>query len=223
MTDFARDVELIKKQLADVGFYYQQGDCASYEWGADQGQLLKLGRKLGQLYVPDGMCEENPIITTAPRADATAQQAFDHQDTIGWHNDFSTMVKRPRYSVFSIRRQDPKGSDFGAWGVLPVKTLLLELSKQIDGNALLAELAKPIFPFPINNEQVTFYPILALEQDNRIKQCRFYHYAITQGLARANLAEQQVKQIRHLIDSVEQTACRLAQKRLAITLSLIHI
>lgn len=107
-------IEQIKSQLESIGYYYQPGDhqsveCLPVSWGTDTQALLTLGRSLGALYVPNGKLKENPILTTMPTANATLQQPFDHKNSIGWHNDFSTMVKRPKYSIFSIKQQDPKG------------------------------------------------------------------------------------------------------------------
>ncbi len=228
-------IEQIKSQLDSIGYYYQssdqpsddQSDDQSEEWGTDTQALLALGRGLGELYVPDGMSSENPIITTMPTADATLQQPFDHKNAIGWHNDFSTMAKRPKYSIFSIKQQDPRGCEFGAWGVLPGQQLVDQLRQRADGEELLGLLSTTMVPFHFDGDTDVWYPLVEFKIDNHIQQLRYYHYAISKGLNRALslslLSNEQTQKVKRLIDVVEATANQIGLKLIANQNSLLIV
>jgi hypothetical protein len=137
-------VQRVRSSLGAQGYYYEPEFSAKTD---DAEPLVTAARLLGHLYVPSHFNPGQPVILTQPSPSATEWRPFDRRKAIGWHNDFSTRVKRPELTLSWIRQGDPSGPSGGAWRIASVSALLSKLNQTREGKKLITELSHKAEPF----------------------------------------------------------------------------
>lgn len=150
------------------GYFYSQ-TFAESSLGAEAAASLAV--QLGKL--------SYGTVCTEPSPTAPATRPFDKQEALGWHNDFTTHVHRPRFSLSFIERQDPSGSPWGNWKVARVRDVLDVLAQSPEGREVLGILLEP-HPFEFDG-QVFSFPVLTGQRS--ILHMRFYGDGLRRGYA----------------------------------------
>ena len=172
-SELARWVNRVLKNLRTCGYFYDRQFSSTVE-NADA--VMMAARSLGSLFVPADTDPLRPAILTRPSRQAPIWRPFDRQESIGWHNDFSTWAERPELSLSWIRREDPSGPWVGAWRVASVRGLLTKLCERADGRSLIGKLCNETQPFGYaNGDSTKFFRII---HQGRL---RFYGRALKDG------------------------------------------
>lgn len=128
----------VRDSLRARGYYYDPTFCGETDAAEP---VVAAARLLGCLHIPPGTEPHRPVILTQPSLSAPEWRPFDRHASIGWHNDFSTFLVRPKLSLSWIRRGDPAGSRGGAWRVASAAAVLAKLRQTREGKRLIAELS----------------------------------------------------------------------------------
>lgn len=183
--------------------------------------LLKAAGSLGPLFVPAQMNSNLPIISTQPILSAGRWRPFDRRSAIGWHNDFSTLIRRPNLSLSWIQREDPIKPLGGAWKVASVTAMVTRLRQSKSGRKLLAELAHQARPFGYNDSgKAQLFSTVKKNIRGRIEM-RFYGRALMEG-SQIHFGELS-KPIRDIIAVVEDTADQVSEILPATTGALLIV
>jgi hypothetical protein len=134
----------VREGLRTRGYYYDSQFCAET---SDLDPFLYAAKLLGPLYVPSAAENRKPFIPTKPSSSAPSWRPFDRRQPIRWHNDFSTLPRRPELSLSWIKREDPAGPQNGAWWVATSAALLAKLCKTREGKRLATDLLWRTEPF----------------------------------------------------------------------------
>jgi hypothetical protein len=145
LTDLSSEV---RQALALEGFWY----CPFFSTDRSGLPLLALARALGSVYLPPDVDPAHPIIDTHPAADASLLAPFDRPEAIGWHNDFSTHLERPRVSLAYLAHPDPRGPEHGAWRVASCDLVLEQLDATLEGRKVVRFLLDTDLPFSFTGE-----------------------------------------------------------------------
>jgi Taurine catabolism dioxygenase TauD, TfdA family len=137
-------VNHVRDCLRATGYYYEPGFCSETD---EPHPIVTAAKLLGPLYVPPDTKPDKPVILTQPSPSAPEWRPFDRRGSIGWHNDFSTRVRRPELSLSWVRREDPGGTNGGAWKVASATNVVSHLSLNREGKRLVANLLKHAEPF----------------------------------------------------------------------------
>lgn len=178
MDDLDDLVSRILESLSSRGYHYEP------RFGETVGGmelLVDLARSLGEVFVAGGMDPELPVLVTEPAGDAPTWKPFDRAESIGWHNDFSTLEDRPTLSLAWIARADPDPAR-GAWRAASCERVLDRLAAEPGGAEALAALGEP-FPFGYaDSENAAIYPVTApVPGEPGRKGMRFYARALREG------------------------------------------
>jgi hypothetical protein len=137
-------VRRVRKCLRVRGYYYEPEFCTDTT-GTEP--VVSAAKLLGILHVPSGIDSTLPVIHTRPTSSAPPWRPFDRGTPIRWHNDFSTRAGRPELSLSWIQREDPGGSNNGAWQVASTDAVLVKLCQLREGRTLIARLSQRAEPF----------------------------------------------------------------------------
>jgi hypothetical protein len=137
-------LQQVREDLRARGYYYELAYCNAAS-GADS--LVTAAKLLGDLYVPPGTEDTRPFIPTKPQSSAPPWRPFDRRKPIRWHNDFSTRAGRPELSLSWLLREDPNGSNHGAWWVASSADVVANLCRSSEGKRLVAKLREQAQPF----------------------------------------------------------------------------
>lgn len=166
----------ILQGVDDRGFHYE----AAFSSDSAGVRLVRLARRLGPLFIPEGLDPERPVITSKPSADAPAWRPFDRREGIGWHNDFSTAKQRPEATLIWIDAPDPRGAGSGDWRVAATDTVISRLEQEPDGAGFVRRLRTEALPFGYEDDEPTLYRILE-PIDGGHQGLRFYGRALIEG------------------------------------------
>lgn len=173
-------VRRVRNSLRARGYYYEPQFCAETN---DAGPVLAAARLLGRLHVPSGTTPTQPVILTQPSLSAPQWRPFDLRAAIGWHNDFSTRLRRPVLSLSWIRQGDPAGQSGGAWRVASAAAVLAKLSQSYEGTRLVAALSTRGEPFGYRDGGGwhPFHVIIRAGGGSSRRGLRFYGRALEEG------------------------------------------
>ena len=165
--------ERVVDSLRTRGYFYDRDFSSNIE---NDNAVLLAARSLGSLFIPSGTDIRRPLILTRPSIRAPRWRAFDRQEQIGWHNDFSTWTDRPEVSLSWIHREDPAGPLVGAWRVAPVGAVLSKLQDSAEGKRLVDKLSREPQPFGYMDADSARFLYIVSESG-----LRFYGTALTEG------------------------------------------
>jgi len=145
--------------------------------------LVLLARALGTVYAPPDVDPDHPLIETSPTAGGNDLAPFDRAESIGWHNDFSTHVERPRVSFAYLDRPDPLGGEYGAWRAASCDRVLVQLNATVHGQQIVRALVERDQPFSFSGEGVpgSFRVLERRERMSGRLGFRFYGRALRDG------------------------------------------
>ena len=205
--------EHVIASLRARGYFYDRDFSSSVD-SADV--LVRAASSLGSVLIPPGTDIHRPVLLTRPSRRAPKWRPFDRRAPIGWHSDFSTWPDRPVLSLSWIRRQDPAGSDAGAWRVASVRTVLAKLADSAEGRNLVGQLSREAHPFGYPDAgRPGFFRMLTR------RGLRFYGRALAEG---ARLTFDKVPdQTREAIALIERAADAVGETLPASTGSLLVV
>ena len=205
--------EHVVASLRACGYFYERDFSSSVD-SADV--LVRAASALGSVLIPPGTDLQRPVLLTRPSRRAPKWRPFDRPAPIGWHSDFSTWPDRPVLSLSWIRRQDPAGSDAGAWRVASVRDVLSKLADSAEGRNLVGQLSRGAHPFGyLDAGRPRFFRMLTR------RGLRFYGRALAEG---ARLAFDKVPdQTREAIALIELAADAVSETLPASTGSLLVV
>jgi hypothetical protein len=201
-------IQRIRENLEAKGYHYEPAFSAAT--GSPE-PVLYLAGHLGKIYTPTGLDPSRPVILTEPSAVAPLWRPFDRRNSIGWHNDFSTRIARPELSFSWIRREDPSGSEFGAWRVASVSKVIKKMRQTSEGKYIIASLLSKAVPFGYADAGVPrFFRIVRKALYSPKLEMRFYGQALFEGaiLSHGTMPEstlQAISAIELAADSVSET------------------
>jgi hypothetical protein len=221
-TDASRKewVQRVRNSLRAQGYYYEPEFFTKTD---DPEPVVSAAKLLGHLYVPSNLNPIQPVILTQPSSSAIEWRPFDRRKAIGWHNDFSTRVKRPELSLSWIRQGDPSGPIGGAWKIASVSAILSKLNQTREGKRLITELSNKAEPFGYRDagEARLFRVIVGTNLRLRQPGLRFYGRALEEG---ALLRFGQVpERTREIIAQIEKAADEVGEVLCASTGALLVV
>jgi hypothetical protein len=148
--------------------------------------LMRLARALagcGGSDLADEVTAYGEPIETRPSVDAPMEAPFNRPEAIGWHNDFSTRLTRPRLTLAYIDRPDPRGPQFGAWRVASCDDVFTRLRGSADGRRAIRFLRETPVPFLVSDAEkpVVFRAVEARSSAGGRLGLRFYARGIRRG------------------------------------------
>lgn len=199
-------LDRIRSGIRERGFHHEPFLLSDREGKA----VVALARRLGPLFVPEGLDPKLPVLVTKPTAQAPPSRPFDRPEGIGWHNDFSTAPERPVLSFIWVAEADPAGDDAGAWRVASVASLIKHLETQPQGATFLKELRRQPLPFGYEGDAgPAFYRLLEPTTGDE-EGLRFYGRALLEGaLARFG---QVPASTREVVDRLTRAANAVGQQ-----------
>lgn len=202
----------IREGLRDHGFSHIPDLLTSRSARVD---FLAMARSLGQLVVPPGCDLSWPVIETRPAADAAIKRPFDRPERIGWHNDFTTHRRRPRWTMMWVMQPDPGGGTYGAWRVVSTRDVLRDIAAR--HGAVWEQMGKRRFPFGYKFEQQARY--FKVLYSSRGPGLRFNGRALIEGSIVAHGEASPL--IEEMVKIVEEAANRYASTIIAGTGDLL--
>lgn len=206
-------VSTISKSINEKGYYYcNLFGPTNISIQNKKESLIQLANNFGKVKNED--TEE--IILTSPSAKAFSYEPFNQSMGIGWHNDFSTHINRPRLSFSWIVQADPLTPYKGNWRLASVNQILKLLKQSSLGRQIIQKISLPIFPFSYDTGgPVNYYPIL------KDGQLRFYRKAMEEGLKRSGNNKHNLRWYYELIQHIEECADQIGEEFEASTGALM--
>ena len=164
-------------RLERVGYHHDRVEVSA---GEAVAFVVELARSLGELYVPPGCDPAEPVLRTAPTADAEAAP-FDRPEAIGWHGDFASHDDRPELSLVLVTRPDPRGPEHGAWRLASVTRMIDALRSTPKGREAFDLLSTEKLPFSYTEDQEPVWYQVLEHRPNGRWGLRFYQPSIERG------------------------------------------
>ena len=199
--DWTAWAKCVAERLCTCGYFYDPDFSSSVD---RVDAVLRAAYSLGPIFSLNA-CTDVPALLTRPSMRAPKWRPFDRRVSIGWHNDFSTLVGRPELSLSWIRQEDPSGSHAGAWRVASVRSVLTRLRATVDGRVLVRNLVKEVHPFGyMDAGRAKFFLVIGR------RGLRFYGRAMREGAKLAfdripDRTEEAIALVEEAADTVGET------------------
>jgi hypothetical protein len=194
----------VREHLDQDGYYVTREQV----WEAPAQSMVRIGRSLGDLYVPSDCDPMEPVIKTSPARSYRAAP-FDRPEAIGWHGDFATYENRPEVSIVYITRPDPRGGHYGAWRLASVERVLASLRTTSDGRSSLELLSSEAIPFAYADDEAPRWFKVIENRPNGRHGLRFYLPSLRRGCIAAY--GEVPSRIADALTSVEHAADKVAE------------